>query len=82
MEASSTIDRIAPYVVGSSIDITVAHPMELKVISQSMKKSDRNDAHILMELNILGFVPKSYLPYVDIRRSMDLGRNPSFLVNL
>ncbi len=54
MEASSTIDRIAPYVEEYSRDITVAHPMKLKVISQSMKKTDRNDAHVLLELNRLG----------------------------
>ena len=80
MEASSTIDRIAPYVEEYSSDITVAHPMKLKVISQSMKKTDRNDAHILLELNRLGYVPESYLPSVDIRRSRDLCRNRAFLV--
>ena len=80
MEASSTIDRIAPYVEEYCSDITVAHPMKLKVISQSMKKTDRNDAHILLELNRLGYVPESYLPSVDIRRSRDLCRNRAFLV--
>jgi transposase len=80
MEASSTIDRIALYVEEYSSDITVAHPMKLKVISQSMKMTDRNDAHILLELNRLGYVPESYLPSVDIRRSRDLCRNRAFLV--
>ena len=65
MEASSTIDRIVPYVEYYTSDITVAHPMKLKVISQSMKKTDRNDAHILLELDRLGYVPESYLPPVD-----------------
>ena len=37
MEASSTIDRIAPYVEAYTSDITVAHPMKLKVISQLME---------------------------------------------
>ena len=80
MEASSTIDRIAPYVEEYCSDIKVAHPMKLKVISQSMKKTDRNDAHILLELNRLGYVPESYLPSVDVRRSRDLCRNRAFLV--
>ena len=80
MEASSTIDRIAPYVEAHTSNITVAHPMKLKVISQSMKKTDKNDAHILLELNRLGYVPESYLPSVDIRRSRDLTRNRNFLV--
>ncbi len=80
MEASSTIDRIAPYVEYYTSDIKVAHPMKLKVISQSMKKTDRNDAHILLELNRLGYVPESYLPSVDVRRSRDLCRNRAFLV--
>ena len=57
MEAISTIDRIAPYVEEYCSDITVAHPMKLKVIPQSMKKTDRKDAHILLELNRPEYVP-------------------------
>ena len=80
MEAISTIDRIAPYVEYYTSGIKIAHPMKLKVISQSMKKTDKNDAHIHLELNRLGYVPESYLPCVDIRRSRDLTRNRNFLV--
>ena len=69
MEAISTIDRIAPYVEYYTSCIKTAHPMKLKVISQSMKKTDKNDAHILLELNRLGYVPESYLLCADIRRS-------------
>ena len=75
-----SFDRIAPYVEEYCIDITVAHPMKLKVIPQSMKKTDRNESHILLELNRPGYVPESYLPSVEIRGSRDLGRNRAFLV--
>jgi hypothetical protein len=48
MEAGSTIGRIAPYVEAYCSNITVAYPMKLNMISQSMKKTDRNDVHILL----------------------------------
>ena len=75
LETSSTVDRMAPYVEEYSSDMTVVHPMKVKVISQSMKKTDGNYVHILLELNRARYAPESYLRFVDIRRSRGPFRN-------
>ena len=54
--------------------------MKLKVVSQSMKKIDRNGAHIFLELNSLEYVLKTYLPSVYIRRLRGQCRDRAFLV--
>lgn len=80
VEASSTLDRVANYLEPYGGNITVAHPSRVKAIAQSMKKTDRNDAHTLLEMNRLGYIPESYLPDRCIRRQRDLCRNRDFLV--
>jgi transposase len=80
VEASSTLDRVANYLEPYGGTITVAHPMKVRAIAQSMKKTDRNDAHTLLELNRLGYVPESYLPGSSTRKQRDLCRNRDFLV--
>ncbi len=54
--------------------------MKVKAISQSMKKTDRNDAHTLLEMNKLGYIPESYLPDRNTRSQRDLCRNRDFLI--
>ena len=48
VEASSTIDRIVSFLL--SKNISVANPAKVRLIAESMNKTDRNDAHILLEL--------------------------------
>ena len=48
VEASSTIDRIASMLPGH--DIRVANPLKVRLIAESVNKTDRNDAHILLDL--------------------------------
>ncbi|MCL4335267.1 MAG: IS110 family transposase, partial [Candidatus Thermoplasmatota archaeon] len=55
VEASSTIDRIVSML--PEHEIRVANPMKVRLISESMKKTDRNDAHILLDL-----FRKQYMP--------------------
>ena len=55
MEASSTIDGMASMLPNH--EIGVANPMKVRLIAESMKKADRNDAHILLDL-----YNKSYMP--------------------
>ena len=57
VEASRTLDMVANYLDPYGGRITVAHPMKVRAIAQSMKKTDRNDAHTLLEMNRLGYVP-------------------------
>lgn len=78
VEASSTIERIAMLLNGR--DIRVANPMKVKLISGSMKKTDRNDAHILLELYQRNYLPESYLPDWETRENRNLCRTRAFLV--
>ena len=78
VEASSTINRIANIFDGC--DITVAHPAKVKLIAQSVKKTDKVDAHTIMDLYKKDYLPKSYLPSKEIRDMRDLCRERSFLV--
>ena len=66
MEASSTIDRIASMLPDH--EIGVANPMKAGLIAESMKKTDRNDTHILLDLYNKSYMPESYLHPADIRK--------------
>jgi hypothetical protein len=72
VEASSTINRIANIFEG--YDITVAHPAKVKLIAQSVKKTDKVDAHTIMDLYKKDYLPKSYLPSKKIRDMRDICR--------
>lgn len=48
VEASSTTDRIVAML--AEHEMWVANPMKVRLIAESMKKTDRNDAHILLNL--------------------------------
>ncbi len=48
VEASSTTNWIANMFEG--YDITVAHPAKIRLIAQSVKKTDKTDAHVIMDL--------------------------------
>jgi transposase len=78
VEASSTIDRIASML--PEHEIRVANPMKVKLIAESMKKTDRNDAHILLDLFRKQYMPESYLPSKEIREARNICRNRNFLI--
>ena len=78
VEASSTIDRIVAMLPDH--EIRVANPMKVRLIAESMKKTDKNDAHILLELFKKQYMPESYLPPDQIRESRNLCRNKNFLI--
>jgi len=78
VEASSTIDRIVSLLPGH--EIRVANPMKVRLIAESMKKTDRNDAHILLDLFRKQYMPESYLPPAETREARNLCRNRNFLI--
>ena len=41
-----------------------------RLIAESMKKTDRNDAHILLDLSRKQYMPESYLPSKEIREAV------------
>ena len=78
IEASSTTNWIANMFEG--YDITVAHPAKVRLIAQSVKKTDKIDAHTLMDLHKKDYLPKSYLPPKEVRDARDLCRDRSLIV--
>ncbi len=78
VEACSTTNRVANILDG--YDITVANPAKVRIIAESTKKTDRNDAHVLMDLFKRDYLPESWLPPREVRDARDLCRNRDFLV--
>ncbi|WP_117367869.1 IS110 family RNA-guided transposase [Natrarchaeobaculum sulfurireducens] len=62
------------------LDVTVANPGELKLISDSDKKTDRVDAKQLARMVRLGSVPESYVPTDEVRQARALVRGRQKLV--
>ncbi|SDD85042.1 Transposase [Natrinema hispanicum] len=54
------------------LDVTVANPGELKLISDSDKKTDRVDAKQLARMVRLGSIPESYVPTDEVRQARAL----------
>ena len=73
VEASSTVNRIADMFEG--YNITVANPIKVRLIAESVRKTDKIDAHILMDLYKKDYLPKTYLPGREIRDSRDLSQS-------
>lgn len=78
IEASSTVNRIANMFEG--YNITVANPLKVRLIAESVKKTDKIDAHILMDLYKKDYLPKSYLPDKIVRDSRDLCKDRDLIV--
>jgi transposase len=62
------------------LDVTVAHPQKLSLITESDTKTDRVDAKELARLLRLNSVPESYVPTEEIRRARALVRGRHSLV--
>jgi transposase len=78
VEASSTSNWVANMFEG--YDLTIAHPAKIRLIAQSVKKTDKTDAHVLMDLYKKNYLPKSYLPSKEVRDARDLCRDRAFIV--
>jgi len=80
VEASSTMDRVASLLEEYNADVKVAHPRNVKLIAASTKKTDKNDAHTLLNLYKVGYLPEAYLASKAVRDGRNLCRNRDFLV--
>ena len=61
-------------------DIIVAHPAKVKLIAQSVKKTDKTDAHTVMDLYKKDYLPKSHLPEKYVRDARDLCNDRSLII--
>ena len=62
------------------LDVTVANPSELKLITNSDKKTNRVDAKHLARMVRLGSIPESYVPTDEIRHARAFVRRRQKLV--
>ena len=83
--ASAVIEATTNYyhihdTLSEHLDVTVAHPTEVRLIAESDKKTDRVDARMLARLVRLEAVPESYVPTDQIRECRALVRGRQKLV--
>ena len=78
IEACGATDRVSRFLEG--YDVVVVHPYKVRVIAESLKKTDRHDTHFLLDLDRLGQLPLAWMPDEKTRRNRDLCRNRYFLV--
>jgi transposase len=79
LESCSILDRAVNMLEGYKI--VAAHPSQVHMISSSMKKTDKNDAHTLIKLYKAGYLPTSYVPSNPTKQLRDLCRAKRFLVS-
>lgn len=79
LESCSILDYAATILEG--YNIVAAHPSQVHVIASSMKKTDKNDAHTLIDLYKAHYLPTSYVPSRQLRELRDLCRCKRFLVS-
>lgn len=78
VEASSTIDRIVAMLPNH--ELRVANPYKVRLIAESMNKTDKNDVNISLDLYRRSYMQESYISPDDIRESRNICRNGYFLV--
>lgn len=61
--------------------VVAAYPFKVRLIAESVKKTDRTDAHTLLELYKVGYLPESYVPTKNIRDLRELCRDRASLVS-
>lgn len=64
------------------LEVTLAHPLKVRLIAESRIKTDKVDALVLAQLQRTGFLPKAYLAPPEIRKLRDLFRCRFGLVRL
>ena len=70
------------YLKEMGADVKVANPGRIRMICDSEKKTDRNDAEILADLLRTNMLPESYLPNKNERELRDIIRQRKSIVNM
>ena len=78
VESSSTTNWIANIFEG--YDLTIANPAKVRLIAESVKKTDKIDAHTLLDLYKKDYLPKSYLPKKEVRDARDISRDRALII--
>jgi transposase len=62
VEATSSYEWLVKLLEPSAHRVILAHPKKLRVIAESVKKSDKLDARVLAEFLALGMIPEAHRP--------------------
>lgn len=79
VEACNLADWIADVIREEGLRFVLAHPAKVKLIAQTVKKTDRVDARILAELLARNYIPEAYLPTKEERQDRSLVRSHAWL---
>ncbi|EQD47631.1 Transposase, IS116/IS110/IS902, partial [mine drainage metagenome] len=60
--------------------VVAAYPFKVRLIAESVRKTDKMDAHTLLDLYKAGYPPESYVPTKRIRELRELCRDRASLV--
>lgn len=80
-EVTNGAEWIYDHLRSSAVSVQAAHPKRLKIICESMKKNDKNDAHHLANLLRTGMFPATYIPEREFRAWRRLITNRERLVS-
>jgi len=82
IEACSVWEPIYEHIEEKGFDISLAHPLKTRLISESKVKTDKIDAESLAKLLRLGELPKAHVPDAHIRKLRGIIRHRLALVKL
>lgn len=81
VEASTKGVFVYDYLHSKNIDIKVANPNKMRLIAQSEKKTDKEDAKIIADYLRTKMLPICYMPNKEEREARDLVRHRKNIVN-
>lgn len=82
VEAGSSLYHVVDLLERRNGKIIVAHPAAMKLIAKAPNKTDKNDAHKLLEAYNADYLPTAYLPVKAVREERDLCSSREFVVRL
>lgn len=83
LESCSCWQYVYDYVKDAGFDnVVLAHPMGVRAIAASRKKTDKHDAHILADLKRMNMLPEAYAASHDVRVERQITRHRLSLVNM
>ena len=82
VESSTSGQYIYQCLSKRGIQIVMANPAKIRLISESDKKTDTNDAEVLANLLRVNMLPTCYVPPVEVRKQRDLIRERKYLVEI
>jgi len=80
VEASTSGVFVHNYLADRNINIVMSNPHKVRLIAESEKKTDRNDAEILADLLRTNMLPACYIPPKEVREIRDIVRHRRALV--